>query len=515
MGAPSLDSAGLSGSRRNLVFNFLGSIWTVGVQIASIPIFVHLLGIESFGLIGFYVTLLATLQVLDLGLSPTMNRQMASYSADPTRRDEMRSFARTLEIGYWALGMLLGILVAACSGLIAERWLNVESVPTQTAQAAVAIMGLLVALQWPLSFYQGGLLGLQKQVRLNVVKIVAVTVSQGGAILILLYIERTVEAFFAWQIVASALHVAVITLVFWRSLPAGMSPLRPALRLARSVAGFAGGMTGIVFFSMVLVQMDKVVISRALPLSTFGYYALAGSLASGLLLVVNPIFALIFPRLSSLVAAGDQRSMRRVYESGLQLMACLLIPVLLIMVTFTHFLLVTWTGDEKAADSATQIVRLLAIGTALNGLMHMPYALQLAHGWTALALRLTVVQVCIFLPLLSILVSRFGAAGAALSWALLNAASLPVSLYFSHSRYLPELSWPWLMRSLGAPFAAAAAVVFFGALVWGQRNTTSGMWPLAMVLAIGCVAVLAASLCAPIIRAELFRWFRNTWPTRA
>ena len=51
------------------------------------PFYIKLLGIEAYGLVGFYVTLLAALQVLDLGISPTINREMARHSVRPDRTE--------------------------------------------------------------------------------------------------------------------------------------------------------------------------------------------------------------------------------------------------------------------------------------------------------------------------------------------------------------------------------------------------------------------------------------------
>src|SRR5260370_42406087 len=44
-----------------------------------------------------------------------------------------------------------------------------------------------------------------------------------------------------------------------------------------------------------------------------------------------------------------------------------------------------WTGNENIADNTAHIAALLIIGTAFHSMLWVPYALQLAHGWTSLA----------------------------------------------------------------------------------------------------------------------------------
>ena len=77
---------------RNLVANLLGTGWTALIQFAAVPALIHLVGIESFALIGFYGSLVAILTILDLGLSPTLMRMIAGarIGAGPPERFELK-----------------------------------------------------------------------------------------------------------------------------------------------------------------------------------------------------------------------------------------------------------------------------------------------------------------------------------------------------------------------------------------------------------------------------------------
>ena len=61
--------------KTNIIANFAGQGAATLIQLAITPIYIHWLGIEAYGLIGFQVTLQALTQALDLGLSPTVNRE--------------------------------------------------------------------------------------------------------------------------------------------------------------------------------------------------------------------------------------------------------------------------------------------------------------------------------------------------------------------------------------------------------------------------------------------------------
>ena len=92
----------------NVLSNIVGAGWLAVLQIVLVPIYIALLGIEGYGLIGFYFMLLGALRILDLGLTPTMNREMAKYSVRSDAATEARDFVRTLEVLYWSMGALVG-----------------------------------------------------------------------------------------------------------------------------------------------------------------------------------------------------------------------------------------------------------------------------------------------------------------------------------------------------------------------------------------------------------------------
>ena len=95
--------------RQNLIANFAGQGAATIIQLAITPVYIRWLGVEAYGLIGFQVTLLALTQVLDFGLSPTINRELARYSALPDKAQESQDFVRTLEVGYWLIGVIAGV----------------------------------------------------------------------------------------------------------------------------------------------------------------------------------------------------------------------------------------------------------------------------------------------------------------------------------------------------------------------------------------------------------------------
>jgi len=490
----------ISRLKLNLAANLTGSAWSMFVQLLCIPLYIKFMGIEAYGLVGFYLMLQAMLQVLDLGLSPTMNREMARYSVEPEKADEARDLVRTLEIGYWLVGILIGVALVAAAPWVAVHWIRANSISVGGVRHAVTLMGILAVFQWPMSFYQGGLTGLRKQVLFNALRIIAATATYGGAVLALWLISPTIYVFFLWLVGSNAVMVLVWTVSFWKSLPAGTRSPRIDTYLLRKIGHFAAGVSGIATFSLILGQADKLVLSRVLTLKVFGYYTIAGVFGSALVFIVTSLFNTIFPQFAALVAQGDEEAIIRLYHKGTQAMLLLIIPLTSVLALFSVEVLQLWTRNPELARNAGPIATVLVLGAAVNGLMFLPFTLQLAYGWTSLGLKITILLTVVVVPALWFMAKHYGAIGAAYVFLGLQLINMLIGVPLTHRRLLRHEMTKWFLQDIGPPLAASALVVGLARVL-----VTTPMSPLAtlgVLLLVLAAALLAATAVAPQIRGS-------------
>lgn len=67
------------------------------MSLAFVPFYIKLMGVESYGIVGVFTSLIGVLAILELGLSQAMNREMARLSVDQENAQLMANTARTLE----------------------------------------------------------------------------------------------------------------------------------------------------------------------------------------------------------------------------------------------------------------------------------------------------------------------------------------------------------------------------------------------------------------------------------
>lgn len=470
--------------------------------IAFLPLYIKYLGMEAYGLIGFFTVMQAWLALMDMGLTPTLNREMARFTAGAHTACSIGNLLRSLETICFASALIICAAVWSASHWLASDWLRADRLPVAEVAQAITVMAGVLALRLIEGLYRGALLGLQKQVWLNGAGALFATGRWGGAALILALVSPSIEAFFLWQALVSALSVLIFAVAVHRALPLCEMPLRFSTEAIVGIGRFAGGMMVTTLLTLLLTQVDKIVLSRLLNLETFGHYVFATTVAGALLMLVAPVAQAFYPRLTELVTKGEGASLAATYHLGAQLVSALIIPAALMLVVFGEPILELWTGDARLAQVTAPLLALLALGSMLNGLMHIPYMLQLAHGWSGFAARVNLVAVAILVPSIFWVAPRYGAVGAAWVWFALNAGYMFIGTHFMHFRLLPAEKAKWYLHDIAVPAIASALVVgmSIGLRPAMADRLGSFVW-LAATLTLAYVAVI---LSIPTYRNRVF-----------
>lgn len=447
-----------SNVKQNVIANFAGRGWSGAIGFLFVPIYIRFLGIEAYGLIGIYVSLSAILMILDMGLSTTLNRELARLFVTEGQQQKARDLVRTLEVIYWGTGVALGAILIALAPFFVHHWINPQGLPAKTVERVFMLMALVVALRWPVSLYTGGLMGLQKQVKLNIVCAGISTLQAGGVTMVLWLISPSIQAFFIWQAFIGALFSLLLGYSLWSELPVTGQRATFSKRLLVDIWRFAAGMTGITILATILTQLDKIILCKVLPLKTFGYYTLASTIASMLSYATGPIFAGVFPKLSHLVAEDKEDDLTIMYHKGCQLLSIIIVPVSIMVAFNSKVLLSFYLGDKLIVDNVYILLILLITGNAINSLMVMPLALQLAYGWTKLSFYKEVIAVVLFVPLLVWMITHFGAIGAGISWIILTASFFLIEVPIMHRRLLRNEMWRWYSQDIGVPIIIGLAI---------------------------------------------------------
>jgi O-antigen/teichoic acid export membrane protein len=474
----------------NVTAGAISSLVSILAAVIATPLYLRILGAEAFGVLGFVLSLQAAILALDAGLAVSATRAVAQAQTGAAGRsttDLMYGLARAS----WYIAFIIAGTLALLASSLAASWLNLFELPEAHVAQSLAIASIAIGARWPLALYQGILTGAQRLVALSAVNILMTVLSTGGAVVLMLILGPDLRVLFAWFAGAALVQVLWCRQLALQALGDGRLPARGAVR-AFFRASAAAGWLGLV--GLLLMQIDKVVLSKMLPASQFGYYVMAGMVAGALYGLVMPVFNVLYPRFATLASMADTSDLRRLYRDSSLAVSTLLFPLAAVLAFFGDSVLLLWTGDPVAAQAASPILMMLALGSAVHGVMFLPYALKLACGASRLALGIGLTLLLLSLPAMIAAAARWGGTGAAGAWLTLTVFYLVAGSAVTHIRLMPGLGNKWLLFDV-APPALLSLISAYAVAMW----TTSHAWSAghramaASALVICCWVLVACS----------------------
>lgn len=440
----------------NIIFNYIGR----GLSVISIylftPFYIRILGIESFGIIYFYNVLLLLTVVADIGLSSTFTRE----SARDNKRANLIKLLSSVEAPLFALSAIISFMLFLQAGSVSANWLDSSStLSRETTSDCVKIMSAMIPIQMLITLYSSGLMGIQKQVALNIVQIFY-TVVRSGLVILLIYFFPKVEYFLIWQLTSMAIYALVLRVLFSTSVGAGaFSVARPSLKLLRSIAKFSAGAFAIAVVTNMNNQIDKIFVSAYFSVAEFGYYGAASSLAQVANAAVAPVIAAIFPLMVRLAEKGDRVNASRIFAVYSRLVGFVAALAASFIFMFAPDVIAVWLGGN-VPDYVSDVVRWLALGWLFFAWQLMPTYLSLANGQTWPIILAAIGLFVTSLPALFLLSGSYGIVGAAVPWLLANAVAFLILFSIVIPRFYGGSASDWLWRQTMLPgvvvFAAAA-----------------------------------------------------------
>jgi O-antigen/teichoic acid export membrane protein len=490
-----------------IIANLSGRLSGALVSTIFIPLYLRLIGPEGYGIVGLNVVLINIFLFLDGGVLLTLNREMARLSSTTSNVPQMRRILSAATAIMMILACLAATILWFAAPWIASRWLNVHTLSPQSVVLSIRLIGFVVAEQLIISLCQGALFGLHRQVAVNVVLIMATTLRAVGVLAVLRYISATPSAFFFWYALISLLQIVALRLLVARDIPFTRSVVWPRIESIKELLRHSAGVGGVALLSLLLSQIDKILVSRVLPLQDFGYYMVGVSVAQVPLMIAIPIAAAVFPRLAQL-ASNDKKGAQRLFHASARIIAALVVPIGFTLIFFGHELIFAWTGRIVVTQHVAPIAGILAMANSINGILQISYYHEMAHARTRLIICFNIFAVIFLVPGIMILAHRYGGPGAASCWLALNLSYLFVAV--------PIIMW----RSLGRDVARFYTVdllpsIVITLLVTGLVRILAPAH-LARVqggtvaLATLAIATIACVLAAPEPRERIGRALRKT-----
>jgi O-antigen/teichoic acid export membrane protein len=436
----------LAGTLTKYLFLFVSIV----TGIFLMPFTMHHLGTSEYGLWMLVASMTAYFQLLDLGYGNGLVRQVTQADAR-AREDEMNVVLSTFVVVYGGLGVLALAGVAGLVLLVVPRFPNLTAEQIVTAQWVLAILGVRVAVAFPMSVF-GAVTTARQRFALTTSIAIAVTLLQAAATVLILNA--------GYGLVPLVAATTSINLASYLAYAAAARHTFPGLRLSvrrfstqqvREVTAFSA----YVFLITIAIQLgyniDNVVIGAFAGTSAVAVYAVAFRLADYQRQLCNQFNGLLFPVVVRFKASNQTDALRATLVDGTRIALGLIAGVSVCLLAFAAPVVRIWMGTGFEGSLAPLYVLAVA-GVILVGAGPLGNVL-LATGRQRLVAFSCLGEAVVNLGLTLWLVRRYGIVGAAIG----TLVAVTVSNVF--------VQLPAACRTIGVPIGSFLRLVGGPALV--------------------------------------------------
>lgn len=433
--------------KKNTIANYIGQFYSILIGLFMLPFYLEYLGAEEYGLVGFFTLLISIMLLLDMGFSQALTRETAKLKDKANGLFEIKTILRSVESMIFILAFFIFIGVFFSSMWIALNWLQVERLSYIKVENCIQLMGLIIAIRWYVSLYNGLIVGFEQQVWLNFYKISIATFRFVGGLFFILYISDDIFHYFIYQMAIAIIEFGILHNKVYKNLPK-TKLIIPTIESIKKIAPFALSLAYVSGIWIAFTQLDKLLLSHYIPLEKYGYFVLVITVSNAVMQLSTPLSHAILPRMTSLLSNGKEEEMISLYRKSTQFISILIFSIVSIIGLYPYELLYSWTGNIEASTWASPILFWYVLGNGILALSAFQYYLQFAHGNLKYHLIFNTYFALISLPIIFYAVSNYGGIGAGKAWFVIQLTGFLIWPAFIHSKFAKGLHGDWILKDI-------------------------------------------------------------------
>ncbi|HMP89035.1 MAG TPA: oligosaccharide flippase family protein [Kiritimatiellia bacterium] len=443
----------------NTVANLAGQLMAPVISLAMVPIYLAYLGMEPYGLIGFFSALLLLLGVFSQGITHALQREFARRDHLEGQKSSMRRLALTFERIYGVLGFLAALIIATGAGYISREWVQSQQLDYRTVEMAIYLLALRIAISFPQGVYLSVFIGTQHQVQSNAITI---TVTLIGAMinLAVVILTRSILGLYIAEVATSMILIMVLRQRAFRILPAPENA-DPGIFSSQDVRAIAKPSAGIMWTSgigIIITQIDRVLLSKLVTLAQLAVYN--AGIAGGRLIsmLYMPFLTAAFPETCQIAATGDRHRLSTHITRNATVVSMLTAAFALPVCFFASDILLVWTRQPVISEEGWRIMVVYILGSLALSNASVFYMLQMALGSVHYSAIYNTVALVWYPPIIRWLIQHYGSEGAAWAWFIYGMITWVFMIAISYARYLELSQLIHYLRRCLTPILLAAGV---------------------------------------------------------
>jgi O-antigen/teichoic acid export membrane protein len=340
----------------------VGSTWfSTGLNILIglflSPFILHRLGDTAFGLWVLVFSVTGYYGVFDFGIRSSLVRYVSKYTATHDL-EEVCGLVNSAMFTYTCVGVVC-VLITLVGCIYIDRFFHIPPAFHATARWLLFVVGISVALGFPLGVFGGMLEGLQKFYIINWTNIAFSSVLR--VVLLVFYLDRgygllTVALVTAGLPLVGSLVRAVVAL---RALPVKFSWKYVNRDAFRHMANYSGTTFIILIGARLRFKTDALVIGTLLSSAAITYFYAGSRLIDYAGEVVTDLAQIFVPMSSRSDAAGNLDELRKIFVLGNRACAFTILPFTAAFVILGKSIVEVWVGKRYVAQGYPVLLTLM------------------------------------------------------------------------------------------------------------------------------------------------------------
>lgn len=407
------DTSLTSGRRliRNVIWNGVGEIGPLIAAFIAMPILIHALGVERFGILALVWTVFGYFNLLDLGVGQALTK-LSSDRLATGREDEIPALFGTALATTVVLGLIGTLVLATFAPLVVSHLFKVSPSLQGETLSAMYVIALGVPICVPIGVLRGTLSAYQRFGLINLVGSPNAILTSLAPLCVLPFSHNIA------LIVAVLFGVHAITWLAYfamcmHTVPDLLNRMRFRVAMVSGLVGFGFWMASSGLVGMMMTSFDRFTIAALTSMEALSYYIVPARILHKLSLIPWLIIAVLYPAFAHSMASDRLRT-RMLFDRGAKATILIMFPIVLTVVMFARELMTLWVGAEFAAHSAL-LVQLLAIAALFEGVGSIASALNAAAHRPDVHTKIQSVELPLYLGFMGAMVYWHGAEGAAVA----------------------------------------------------------------------------------------------------
>lgn len=481
--------------KRNSLFNLAGLVLPLALSLATVPAYIHVIGVDRYGVLAIAWLFLGYFGMFDLGLGrATIHRIAEQRDARPEERLATFHTAIAVNLGIGAFG---GVLLAIGAEVFFAQGLKITPALRAELSAAAPLLGLSLPIATLTGVLTGALQGRERFAQTNAIGILSTVLFQIAPLLVALHWGPNISL-----LLLVGMSTRIATLVFLWFVCSKEFIWEGRFNFQKDQVSillkFGGWVTAASLIAPFLTIIDRFAIGNFVGAAAVAFYSVPYQMAQRVVIIPTALTNALFPRLSA--TQSDERFFEISRESMLILLALITTPVA-VGVMIAGPALTLWLGHNFAMK-ATAPAEILIIAFWFNSLALLPFTMIQSKGRPALVTILHLLELLPYLLSLYLGLKYFGLVGCAVAFMLRCALDYFLLSFNAGKKLIPIRGFTTSVLLISASLFIAN---FFEPLTMS--------WFLAFI-ALGGVGTLEAwRIAPPRLREFIIDKIPNRWLT--